>query len=112
MSRAETEAVVKRYFASWPNGDFEAMRSCFGKPFEFDSGSGLVTDPDQLTKSAAAGPQWTGVKLIASVYENNTAALLYEATNPDGNTKMRVGEFTTVADGTIRSIRAVISGVS
>ena len=101
----ETRAVVEAYFESWSSLCWDRMRECLADRIEFN---GTEHDADAFTKGCANGVAWKEVTLIETVICGDKAALLYDGVDTASGTKMRVGEFLTLDDGKIRSIRAAI----
>ncbi len=101
----DTRSVVERYFAAWPRRRWDAMRECLADRLQFN---GVEHDADAFTKGCAQGVAWRDVTQIESVVCGEHAAMLYEGIDTKSGTKMRVGEFLTVREGRIHSIRAAI----
>lgn len=108
-----TQDVVLRYWRSWQDpSDFTAFRSCLADEVVFDSGTQTLSGADALTVAVETTESpWKSVKMLASMFGEDEAAILYEGVDKRSGIKTRVAEHLTVRGDRITRIIAAIAPV-
>ncbi len=112
-SPERTKELVLRYWRSWQDpSDFAAFRSCLADEVVFDSGTHTLSGADVLTAAVETTESpWKSVKMLASMFGAEEAAILYEGVDKRSGIKTRVAEQLTVRDGLITRIITAIAPV-
>lgn len=105
-----TERLVLKYFHSWQEPpDYEALRETLASDVEFDAGGQVLKGADRLTAMVRETESpWEQVTLLASIFEDEAAALFYEGVDSRSKIKTRVAEHLAIRNGRIGRILAAI----
>jgi hypothetical protein len=98
------EDLIVRYWLSWQQGDWEAMRACLADAVKINDGHNTFTDADSFVAMAAAGPEWGDVDMVCAQFGTDEAAILYEGDNVSDGVRVRTAEFYRVVDDAIVEI--------
>lgn len=112
VERSDVRLLVDKYFWSWQDRDWNALRECLAADIHFDWGVETYTSPDEFIAAADAGIEWTDVRLLASVLAPDAAAIVYEGVNVTDRVRLRTAEYLTIEDGRIRTAIAVFAVLS
>jgi hypothetical protein len=106
----KTQELVMKYYYSWQARDLDAMTQCLDQKVIFDAGIIKFGDLKGLLEFTRVSPKWTKVTLRHALYNQNEAALFYDAVNED-ETMMRVGEYIQIVGNKIAKINVVFQVV-
>ncbi len=112
MSKTEaTKELILKYWRSWQQpSDFDEMRACLADDAKIDGGMFSLDSADAFrTMVEANNSPWRDVKMLDSVFTENTGAIFYEGIEVKTNIRMRVAEHCVVKDGKISKAIAVIT---
>ncbi|MCG8308031.1 MAG: nuclear transport factor 2 family protein [Cytophagales bacterium] len=106
-----SEELVLKYFNSWQEpADFREMESCLSEDLVIESGFFAFRNRNDFVSFLRHNPApWKDVKLIASVFDPEHSAIVYEGVNTADHKKMRVAELIKISGGKIIEIQTVIS---
>ena len=97
---AETESILRRYFAAWTSRDTETVRALLAEDFSF-SGGGIAVKGRDAFLDAVAFPANARTTMVAEAYQGEQGFQLYDAQH--GERSARIVEHLIVVDGRIVS---------
>lgn len=105
------QTLVMKYFESWQQpANFTISAECLSENFTIDSGFFKFNSREGFIKFLSANPTpWKEVRLLSSIFCDDTSTLLYEGINTANNQRMRVAEHIKTNNGLITSIQTVIT---
>lgn len=106
-STTDAKELILKYWNSWQNADWDVMFECLQDEIDF---GGHSMSRDQFTDMCRNGTPWKEVKMLSSVFGDNSGALLYEGTDTKSGNVIRVGEFIQIENGRIKSSLACFGG--
>ena len=100
--------LIETYHSAWTSGDFVAARACLADDLDF---KGSIDSFHTADEFIAALRQFQGmlrqVTLLQSLFEQESAALLYDCDTASPAGVIRSAEFFTAKGGKISAIRLV-----
>lgn len=103
--------VVAFYAQSWINCDRGAVRRVIAPDAEITWNLDGAVDDEELVQTLHRIAAFAdSVAIVSTTCAGNRAALVYDCSAPFGT--VRVAEFLTIADGTVREIRQVWDAVA
>ena len=103
-----TRQLIETYHSAWTSGDFVAARACLADDLDF---KGSIDSFHTADEFIAALRQFQGmlrqVTLLQSLFEQESAALLYDCDTASPAGVIRSAEFFTAKGGKISAIRLV-----
>lgn len=103
-----TRQLIETYHNAWTSGDFTTARACLADDLDFKGSIDTFSKADDFV---AALTRFEGmlhrVTLLKSVFDQDSAALLYDCDTAGPAGVIRTAEFFTAKNGKISEIRLV-----
>jgi hypothetical protein len=106
----QAKAIIRTYWKSWQDRDFDRMRSTLADNVRVRGGGGFQLDSaDALVAASKGGHPWKGVVMVTETYHAAGGTILYEGTDTVTAEHFRVAEVVTLAYGKIQDLVVVLS---
>ncbi|MEM9070100.1 MAG: nuclear transport factor 2 family protein [Myxococcota bacterium] len=108
-----TKDVVLGYWNAWQDpADFAAMVGYLHSDASLDMGVFRAESASEWRAIVERDPTpWDDVALLASVFADDNAAIVYEGTHRVSGQRFRVAELITLRDGKIATVHGVLTEV-
>ncbi|TLU82757.1 MAG: nuclear transport factor 2 family protein [Chlorobium sp.] len=104
----DTRELIEKYHNAWTSGDLAAARNFLADNLDFQGSINTFTRADDFISALSQFRQIvTGVTLLRSFFDRESAALLYDCNTATPAGVVRTAEFFTVSGNKIASIRLV-----